>query len=85
MVYHFRQHYIAEYGLPTYLSQMLGPLGICPMGQCSLYFVGEYLYNPRLVDDTESVLRFIMRHFPPDYLPHKVVVRGKVGVRVRYV
>lgn len=85
VVWHFRQHYINEYGLPTYLSQMLGPLGTTPMSQCGLYFVGEYLYQPREIYEGETVQRFILRHFSPDYLPYKVLVRGEDGVKVRYI
>ncbi|NIP26584.1 MAG: hypothetical protein GWN55_06510 [Phycisphaerae bacterium] len=84
-----RDGYISEVGLPTYLSQMLGPLATVEMRYCALYNEDgrrlEFHLNGR---HNQSVQRFIADYLGAGELPFKVEVCREANpdrVEVRYL
>ena len=84
-----RKHYIIKVGLPTYLSQMLGPAGQAQMQYCMLYDENHRQLKIDLNGNhNQSVQRFIAKHFPIHKLPFKLEVRNESNtdqVDVRYL
>lgn len=83
-----RNEYITMVGLPTYLSQMLGPLATASIGECTLYDGRDRAlpldcHNPR-----QPVQRFIREQFLLGNLPYRVEKKnGSPAVQgeVRYL
>lgn len=84
-----RKHYIIRVGLPTYLSQMLGPAGQAQTQYCVLYDEDNRQLNLHLNGNrSQSIQRFIAKHFPIHKLPFKVEVRSELEpdrIDVRYL
>lgn len=84
-----RDEYIKRVGFATYLSQMLGPLAVVPVEECTL-FAADHQEIPRHLNGNrrQPVQRFIRQHFNLRNLPFKVEFRrGKDSdeVEVRYL
>ena len=75
-----RNDYISEVGLPTYLSQMLGPLATTPMESCKLFTeTGQQIKLRLNGDHTQSIQRFLTQHFRITELPFRIEVQRQPG------
>ncbi len=82
-----RNEYIKAVGLPTYLSQMLGPLATASIGDCVLYDRRNRAL-PLVCDNLDQPLqRFIREQFLLGELPYRVETRKgpPLQVEVRYL
>ncbi|MFQ5611109.1 MAG: hypothetical protein ACE5H9_03155 [Anaerolineae bacterium] len=84
-----RDEYIKRVGLPTYLSQMLGPLAVVPVEDCKLYQSDQQEMLVHLNGNGKQPLqRFIRKQLGFRKLPFKVEVpkdRDGKTVEVRYL
>ncbi len=84
-----RDHYIMRVGLPTYLSQMLGPAGQAPIKHCKLYAENGRSIEIHLNGNhNQPVQRFIAKKFGESYLPAMVEAQLKTDskrVEIRYL
>lgn len=84
-----RDNYLSEVGLPTYLSQMLGPLATAQMRHCALYNEDGHRLEFHLNGcHNQPVQRFIADYLGPGELPFKVEVCREANpdrVEVRYL
>ena len=79
--------YIIRVGLPTYLSEMLGPVATVSTYKCTLYDHQGQPLELDLRSCQQPLQRFIREQFWPDNLPYKVEVRKdtQAQVEVRYL
>ena len=84
-----RDHYIMKVGLPTYLSQMLGPIGKVPIKDCKLYAENgrriEFHLNGNY---NQPVQKFIAKQFGNNNLPAMVEAHLETNsdrVEIRYL
>jgi hypothetical protein len=84
-----RDQYIKRVGLPTYLSQMLGPAGKVPIKDCKLYTGGGRQIELHLNGNfNQPVQKFITKQFGQDKLPAVVeaTIDSNSGrVEIRYL
>lgn len=83
-----RNEYIIAVGLPTYLSQMLGPLATASIGECTLYDRRDRALPLDCDNPRQPLQRFIREQFLLGELPYRV--EKKKGpqpsqVEVRYL
>lgn len=84
-----RDQYIKRVGLPTYLSQMLGPAGKIPIKDCKLYTGGGRQIKLQLNGNlNQPVQKFIAKQFEQNKLPAVVeaTIDSNSGrVEIRYL
>lgn len=84
-----RDNYIQRVGLPTYLSQMLGPVGTVPIEFCTLYNEHGGKIGLHLNGNCQQPLqRFIAKHFEWNKLPAVVEIQSnspKNKIEIRYL
>ena len=84
-----RDQYIVRVGLPTYLSQMLGPAGKIPIKDCKLYTANGSQIEVHLNGNfNQPVQRFIVKQFGQKNLPavvEAIVNSNSRQVEVRYL
>ena len=81
-----RDSYIRLVGLPTYLSEMLGPIATAPIRACRLYRANGQPIKYHLNGNQHQPLqKFIQQNFPPSDLPFRIEVHSKQKNEVRFL